>query len=80
MEEKITKKLAQQDLIEEINKLKQSDNPDDQELVAMIEKEFQEKIDKFDEDLKRLPRKLRRSLTPNNRFSERIKRNIGLKK
>lgn len=68
----------QTNLIAELDKLKDSDNEEDKRFLELVETEFQKKIDKFSDLAKDMPRKVRRALMPNNRFSARFKKRIGL--
>lgn len=72
------RKIDQNAIIDELDKLKNSDNEEDKQLLELVEKEFQAKIDKFQKQIEGLPRGMRRRFIKNNTFSKNLKRRIGL--
>lgn len=72
---KLTKaQLAQRDLVDRLLELKESGDPEAEELLEELEKEFQKKIDTFSEITSSMNRRSRRSLLKNNRFADRFAR------
>ena len=71
-------KDAQNALLESMMQLTESEDPRDQALLTQLRAKFTEKMEKFDANLKSLPRATRRKFKDYNSFSKQFKRRVGL--